>query len=54
MRAKSDEKLVWVMGYGRVMGYSPQTNLGNGNLYGLLESMGYMGVWVISESIVYW
>jgi hypothetical protein len=50
-----NQKSVWVIGYGRVMGYQyeiPANRLGKLKNLCVIKEYGLYGVWVISESTV--
>jgi hypothetical protein len=50
-----NQKSVWVIGYGRVMGYQyeiPANRLGKLKNLCVMKEYGLYGVWVISESTV--
>ncbi|KAJ4464058.1 hypothetical protein C8R41DRAFT_783189 [Lentinula lateritia] len=54
--AENTPKKVWIMGYGRVMGYAwhfPANEVGNSENVWSIREYGFIGVWVKRESTVY-
>ncbi|KAJ3805220.1 hypothetical protein F5876DRAFT_52187 [Lentinula aff. lateritia] len=53
--AENTPKKVWIMGYGRVMGYAwhfPANEVGNPENVWSIREYGFIGVWVKRESTV--